>query len=55
MFLLAEPFISAEADYRRERAQAGRDARTSRPIRRRPAAPRSHWRDALRFLVVVGR
>jgi hypothetical protein len=54
MFLLTEPFISAEVDYRRERALGGRAARTSRPVRRGRAAPRSTGFALLRRRIAVG-
>jgi hypothetical protein len=55
MFLLAEPYISAEVDYRRERALGGRSARASRLVRRRRAAPRVHRSGLLRRPIAVGR
>ena len=42
MFLLTEPFLSAEVDYRRERAIGGRYARTSLPVRVRRQPERTH-------------
>jgi hypothetical protein len=40
--LLTEPFLSAEIDYRRERAMGGRGTHTSVPVRsrRRPTRTR---------------
>ena len=54
MFLLTEPFISAEVDYRRERALGGRDTRISLPVRRRQATPRTHRFGLLRHRIAVG-
>ena len=42
MLQLTEPFITAELDYRRERAIADRHGRTSRPVKSRPQPSRTH-------------
>jgi hypothetical protein len=55
MFLLTEPFISADVDYRRERALGGRAAQTSPPVRRPSAAPRTHRFGPLRRRLAVVR
>ena len=39
--LLTEPFLSAEIDYRRERAMGGRGTHTSRPVSRRRLTTRT--------------
>jgi len=41
MFLLTEPFVSAEIEYRRERAMSGRNGRLL-PVVRNRRAPRTH-------------
>jgi hypothetical protein len=46
MFLLTEPFVSADVEYRRERALGQRRHRGHREVRRqaaRAAAPRRVW------------
>jgi hypothetical protein len=54
MFLLGEPFISAEVDYRRERALGGRRIRASLPVRPRRVAWRTHRVGLLRRHTAVG-
>ena len=42
MLQLNEPFVTAELDYRRERAIAGRHGRTSLPVKSRRQPSRTH-------------
>lgn len=54
MFLFSESFISAELDYRRERALGGRSIRASLPVRPRRVARRTRRVGLLRRHTAVG-
>ena len=54
MLLLTEPFLSAEIDYRRERATGGRGTHTSQPVRRRRPSTRTSRARLLMHRFAVG-
>jgi hypothetical protein len=52
MFLLTEPFVSAEIDYRRERAMAGRNRRSLLPVP--PKRERKHRARSFAHRIATG-